>query len=78
MFKTHTLDEYLAFECFLVELSQQAHYTIRMRRMHAMQTNAIDNPGCLSVCHVALLCNTAERIEVLFGVETLRDPASIV
>jgi len=33
----------------------------------------------LSVCHMAALCNkAAERIEVLFGVETLEDPKDIV
>jgi len=31
-----------------------------------------------SVCHATALCNTAEQIEVLFGVETLGDPRHIL
>jgi len=52
-------------------------------RMHKTRTIAIDDPGRLSVC---LLCgftrlrcaNTAERIGVLLGVETLGDPRNTV
>jgi len=29
---------------------------------------------CQSVCHATVLCKTAERIDVLFFVETLADP----
>jgi len=40
-----------------------------------MRTIATDDPAAryvgLSVCHAAAPCNTAERIEVLFEVETL-------
>jgi len=46
--------------------------------MHEMQTIVIDDSGHLSVCITWLCCaNTAERIEVLLGVETL-DPRNIV
>jgi len=44
--------------------------------MHEMQTAATDvssacGVSCLSVSHAAASCETAERIEVPFGVETL-------
>jgi len=40
--------------------------------MHEMQTTAIDDPGRLSCGFTRLRCaNTAERIEVLLGVDTL-------
>jgi len=44
-----------------------------------MRTIAIDDPGvCQSVCYVGELCKTTERIDILFGVETPRDPRNIV
>jgi len=51
--------------------------------MHEVQTTAIDDPRCLSVCLLRsimwLYCsNTAEQIEVLYGLETLGDPSIIV
>jgi len=44
--------------------------------MHEMWTIVIDDCGCLSVFITML--DMAERIKVLLGVETLRDPQNIV
>jgi len=43
-----------------------------------MQTIAIDDPGSLSVSLFATRAKTAERIDVLFGMETPGDPRNIV
>jgi len=46
--------------------------------MHELRTIAIDDFVHLSVYYAVCCANTAERIEVLFGVETLGDPRNIV
>jgi len=60
----------------------------RPRRIRTTQTIATDDSGRLSVCqfaslsvvrlHVALLCENAEQIDVLFGVEIPWDPRNVV
>jgi len=43
----------------------------RSHLMPEMRTIAIDDPGvCQSVCHASGCARTAERIDVLFGLET--------
>jgi len=49
--------------------------------MHKMRTVATDDLGvyhCSFLCHVAALCETAKRIDVLFGAETPEKPRHIV
>jgi len=44
--------------------------TIRLRRIHEMQTIVVDGPGvCQSVSLTQVLYKTAERIDVRFGLE---------
>jgi len=48
-------------------------------RLHRVQTIAICDPVHLSCGFMQLYCaNTAERIEVLLGVEMLGDPMNII
>jgi len=52
---------------------------IRPHRIYEMRTITIDDPDvCQSVWHGAGCAKTAELIDVLFGVETARNPRNIV
>jgi len=54
---------------------------VRPRRLHELWTIAINDPDvCKSVplFHAGGLCKTAERIDILFVMETPRDPRNIV
>jgi len=54
-------------------------HIIRLLWMYLERTVAIDDPvACCFACHFPVPCKTAERIEVLFGLETLGDPWYIV
>jgi len=46
--------------------------------MHVMWIMVIDGPRHLSFCYAALLCKTAEWIEVLFRINTSGCPMNII
>jgi len=50
---------------------------VGLYRMHRLWTSAINNPvawgASVNLCHAPAPCQTAKRIDVLFGVETSGD-----